>query len=90
MRKGSLHPCGPKTAIEKNELLARFIIAPQVHPLITRCKMKYYILNEDYNNCKNCFLENRNSLDFMMEYYEGKLFESTEVIFVQESGLLEA
>ena len=42
--------------------------------------MKYYILNEDYNNCKNCFLENRNSLDFMMEYYEGKLFESTEVI----------
>ena len=42
--------------------------------------MKYYILNEDYNNCKNSFLENRNSFDFRVEYYEGKLFNPTEAI----------
>ena len=42
--------------------------------------MKYYILKEDYNNCKNCFLENRNSFDFRVEYYEGKLFNPTEAI----------
>ena len=42
--------------------------------------MKYFVLNEDYNNCKNSFLENRNSFDFRVEYYEGKLFNPTEAI----------
>ena len=27
--KGSLHPCGPKTAIEKTSWSARFVIAPK-------------------------------------------------------------
>lgn len=30
--KGSLHPFGSKTAIEKNESAARFIFAPKVRP----------------------------------------------------------
>ena len=42
--------------------------------------MKYYILKEDYNNCKNCFLENRNTSEFRKDYYEGKLFNLTEAI----------
>ena len=42
--------------------------------------MKYYILKEDFNKCKNCFLENRNTSEFRKDYYEGKLFNSTEAI----------
>jgi hypothetical protein len=43
--------------------------------------MKYYLLCKNHDN-RCCFLENRNSLEFRNDYYDGKLFDLSEPVEV--------